>query len=75
MIGICSIAILFDSSTAYWTTRRVIRGVDGRGFAREVREVTVKRPLIGFEDKKIRLESPDGVWLDGCLYEEAMINV
>lgn len=75
MIGICSIAILFDSSTAYWTTRRVISGVDSGGFAREVREVTVKRLLIGFEDKKVRLESPDGVWLDGCLYEEAMINV
>lgn len=53
----------------------MISGVDSGGFAREVREVTVKRLLIGFEDKKVRLESPDGVWLDGCLYEEAMINV
>ncbi|ODM21599.1 hypothetical protein SI65_02443 [Aspergillus cristatus] len=58
--------------------KRVVGGADDGEYGGEVREVTVKRPLVGFMKAEKRLESPEGaggVWSDGFLYEEAIIRI
>lgn len=71
-------SIVLDPEAVYWRTKRVVGGADDREYGGEVREVTVKRPFIGFGNKEIRVESlrgPGGVWLDGFVYEKAIIRI
>lgn len=71
-----------DPDTAYYTTKRlgdeesVEGGEDGSG--EKGREVTVKRPFIGYEHLKYRLETPDWMgdtWFDGVRHEDALIRI
>lgn len=78
MIGICLVAIVLDTEAVYWWSKRVVGGADDREYGGDVREVTVKKPFIGFGNKEIRVEPPEGaggVWLDRFMYEEAIIRI
>lgn len=85
LINICMWAILFDPNVVYWTSKRVVegttgdeeRGGDGDGDG-ERRVVHVKRPIIGYEDRRMDLETPEwmgNIWLDGYRHEQAIIRI
>lgn len=65
MIGICLVAIVLDPEAVYWWTKRVVGGADDGEYGGDVREVTIKKPFIGFGNKEIRVEPPEGA--GGCL--------
>ncbi|ODM21598.1 hypothetical protein SI65_02442 [Aspergillus cristatus] len=80
--GICLLAILFDPSVAYLTTKRDVSGNGGGGGGDgSARVVTVRRPLVAFRESRVNvlLENTEGVagwnWIDGVRYEEAAVEV
>lgn len=81
VVFVCLLAIVTDPDMEVYSKRRIKEnghgGEKGHNNGQE-QEVTIVRPLLGFERWKIRFVTPEalgGSWIDGVRHEEALIKI
>lgn len=81
VVLVCLLASITDPDTEFYFKKRIKEYRDGgeKGDADgKEREVTIVRPLIGFERWKVRCVTPEALgdsWIDGFRHDEALIRI